>query len=194
MNCEARQLIPLTGFVSKTGNMRNVNYENPRHLIFFCIWHNKIKMNKNFTWPNLLSLLRLMMIPLILHLILNINDRNYFLLIAFYLLTIMLDFFDGFLARKLGQESELGKILDPLADKLLMIAILFCLILRSDFPIWLALLVITRDLMILLASLFLFRGKGMIKPSILIGKVTFALLSLLIFFTLSIYTVPWTCF
>lgn len=129
-----------------------------------------------------MSTLRLLMIPLILHLILNLTDRGFFLLIIVYLLTIMLDFFDGFLARKLNQESELGKILDPLADKLLVVAVLFALTVRSDFPVWLALLVIFRDLVILLASLLLFRGKGIIKSSILVGKVTFALLSVLIFF------------
>jgi CDP-diacylglycerol--glycerol-3-phosphate 3-phosphatidyltransferase len=102
-------------------------------------------------------------------------------IIGIYLLTVLLDFLDGYAARKLKQETELGKVLDPVADKLLVLTLLVVLTVRFGFPLWLTALVILRDFTILTASLILYQGKKTIHPSIFVGKVTFALLGLLIF-------------
>jgi cardiolipin synthase len=137
-------------------------------------------MGKIFTLPNVLSFLRLMMIPLIVLLMVNVNDDLFPYLITIYI-AVFLDFLDGFIARKFSQESDLGKIIDPLADKFLVLAILVTLALKFDFPLWLAAFVILRDILILWASVMLYRGKRIVKPSLVVGKFTFALLSLLIF-------------
>jgi len=131
--------------------------------------------------PNALSLGRMLMIPLVIWSILHVNDGNLFRLLFIYLFTIFLDFLDGFLARHLALESEMGKILDPLADKLLVLAVLFTLTFKAQFPIWLAAFIILRDVIILTASLMLIRRKTGVKASIFVGKATFGLLSLLIF-------------
>jgi cardiolipin synthase len=138
-------------------------------------------MGKIFTLPNVLSFLRLMMIPLIVLLMVNVNDDLFPYLITIYIIAVFLDFLDGFIARKFSQESDLGKIIDPLADKFLVLAILVTLALKFDFPLWLAAFVILRDILILWASVMLYRGKRIVKPSLVVGKFTFALLSLLIF-------------
>jgi cardiolipin synthase len=140
-----------------------------------------MQMEKIFTLPNVLSFLRLMMIPLIVLLMVNVNDDLFPYLITIYIIAVFLDFLDGFIARKFSQESELGKIIDPLADKFLVLAILVTLALKFDFPLWLAAFVILRDILILWASVMLYRGKRIVKPSLVVGKFTFALLSLLIF-------------
>jgi cardiolipin synthase len=138
-------------------------------------------MGRIITLPNVLSLLRLLMIPLIILLMVNVNDDLFPYLIAIYILAVFLDFLDGFIARKFSQESELGKIIDPLADKFLVLSILVTLTLKFDFPIWLAAFIIMRDILILWASILLYKGKRIIKPSLVVGKFTFGLLSLLIF-------------
>lgn len=144
----------------------------------------KIKINI----PNSLSILRILMIPALMLLIINSSAKNYPLLIGLYFATIILDFFDGFLARILHQETELGKILDPLADKLLISATIIALIIKSDFPLWLALIIFSRDLIILGASALMFKGKHTISPSILIGKVTFGVLgALLLVYIIDLY-------
>jgi cardiolipin synthase len=140
-----------------------------------------MKMGKVATLPNVLSLLRLLMIPLIVLLMVHVNDDLFPYLIAIYSIAVFLDFLDGFIARKFSQESELGKIIDPLADKFLVLAILVTLALKFDFPLWLAAFIILRDILILWASVVLYRGKRIVKPSLVVGKFTFALLSLLIF-------------
>jgi len=138
-------------------------------------------MEKIFTLPNILSFLRLLMIPLIILLMVNVNDELFPYLLAIYIIAVFLDFLDGFIARKYSQESELGKIIDPLADKFLVLAILITLAVKFDFPMWLAAFIILRDVLILWASVLLYRGKRIVKPSLVVGKFTFGLLSLLIF-------------
>ena len=133
------------------------------------------------TLPNILSLMRLLMIPVIILLMVNVNDRLFPYLLIIYIFTVFLDFLDGYIARRFFQESEAGKILDPLADKFLVLSVLITLTLRFDFPIWLAIFIILRDILILWASVLLYKGKRIIKPSLVIGRFTFALLSLLIF-------------
>lgn len=137
-------------------------------------------MEKRLTVPNVLSGIRLLTIPVIVLLILYTNVKNFPILIAVYFFSLGLDFFDGYLARKLRQESDLGKILDPLADKLMVFGVIAALVIKSDFPLWLAIVIIARDLLIVTAGTVIFKGKHVVTTSILIGKVTFALLGALL--------------
>lgn len=111
----------------------------------------------------------------------NINDQIFPYLVITYVFAVFLDFLDGFIARNFSQESDLGKIIDPLADKILVFSMLLILTIKFDFPLWLAVFIVLRDILILWASFLLFKGKQMVKTSLLIGKFTFGLLSLLIF-------------
>jgi len=138
-------------------------------------------MGNVLTMPNVLSFLRLLMIPLIVLLMVNVNDDLFPILLAIYIFAVFLDFLDGFIARRFSQESELGKIIDPLADKFLVLSILATLTVKFDFPLWLAVFIILRDILILWASVLLYRGRRIVKPSLVVGKFTFGLLSLLIF-------------
>jgi CDP-diacylglycerol--glycerol-3-phosphate 3-phosphatidyltransferase len=145
-------------------------------------------MNEKINIPNSLSMLRILMIPVLVALIIHSSAKNYPLLIGLFFVTIILDFFDGFLARKLSQETELGKILDPLADKLLITFTIVALIIKSDFPLWLALIIFSRDLLIMGASALMFKGKHTVTPSILIGKITFGILgTLLLIYIIDLY-------
>ncbi len=119
-------------------------------------------MAKEINIPNALSCMRILTIPVISLLILHSNARNYPILITVFFFSILLDFFDGFLARKLAQETELGKILDPIADKLMVLFIILALMIKSDFPLWLGIAIILRDFLILLASLII--SKKIKKP------------------------------
>lgn len=138
-------------------------------------------MGNVVTLPNILSLLRLLMIPLIILLMVHVNDELFPYLIITYVIAVSLDFLDGYIARKFSQETELGRIIDPLADKILVLAILITLTAKFGFPLWLAAFIVLRDILILWASVLLYQGKRIIKPSLVVGKATFALLSLLIF-------------
>ncbi len=138
-------------------------------------------MKNGLTLPNFLSVLRLLLTPVILFYILCFRESFFLPLLGLYLFTVSLDFLDGFIARRMKQESELGRILDPLADKLLVLGVLIALTLKAEFPLWLALLIGARDLLIMLASFLLYRRRRIITTSILVGKVTFGTISVLMF-------------
>ncbi len=129
--------------------------------------------------PNTLSMLRIMTIPVIVQLIIHSNRKNFPILIIIYFGSIWLDFFDGYLARKLSQETELGKLLDPLADKLMVFSLVTALVIKTDFPLWLGIVIIARDIMIVAVSAVVYKGKHTIFSSILVGKAAFALLGFL---------------
>lgn len=86
--------------------------------------------NKIVTVPNLLSLFRLLLIPLAVWL--YVKKQAYGWTTAVLTLSAATDVVDGFIARRFGMVSDLGKMLDPVADKLTQIAMLFCLVTR--FP------------------------------------------------------------
>lgn len=137
-------------------------------------------MKNEINVPNSMSAARILLTPILFLLIIYSNPGNYPWLIGLYFLSIWLDFFDGYFARKLGQETELGKILDPLADKLLILFTMVALLIKTDFPLWFALVIISRDILILLASFVMLKGRHTVKGSILTGKITFAGLGVLL--------------
>ena len=98
------------------------------------------------TVPNLLSFLRLGSVPFFLWLFLNDRENA---AVIIYAIGASSDFFDGYIARRMGQVSELGKLLDPLADRVFIVALAIALVGRDVLPLWLALSVIARDLLVL---------------------------------------------
>jgi CDP-diacylglycerol--glycerol-3-phosphate 3-phosphatidyltransferase len=128
--------------------------------------------NKIFTISNLLSISRIFIAPIIIVLLQKSQD-SYNILILFLMgLGILTDYLDGYLARKRNETSTLGKILDPLADKISIGLMVIALISLRNFPLWLAVTILGRDLLILLASLFVIKRKKLVIPSNLIGKAT----------------------
>ena len=93
--------------------------------------------------------------------------------LAILILAGISDALDGHLARKLNQVSQLGLVLDPLADKILAGALVIMLIFFRGFPLWLAALIIGRDLLILMAAAVLLKGRKMVVPSTITGKYAF---------------------
>ena len=128
------------------------------------------------TLPNLLSFLRIALIPVFVVLIVDPDTTAVGLVVL--IVVMATDWVDGAVARATGQVSELGKVLDPVADRLAMAAGLIALVVRDVFPLWAALLILVRDLAILVAGAFLLvRGHARIEVRY-IGKVaTFALMA-----------------
>ena len=98
------------------------------------------------TLPNLLSLLRLALVPVFLYLILANHPLIAFLVLA---LASFTDWLDGFLARKLNQVTRIGALLDPAADRLYIFATLIGLAITGAIPAWLPVVVIGRDFVLM---------------------------------------------
>jgi cardiolipin synthase len=126
------------------------------------------------TVPNLLSLLRLALVPVFLVLILHGRNVEAIIVLAVASIT---DYLDGYFARKLKQETRLGQLLDPAADRLYIFATLIGLAIVGYIPLWLTIVVIARDLILLFTyPILASRGYGPL-PVHYLGKAgTFALL------------------
>jgi len=122
------------------------------------------------TLPNFLTLLRIIAIPLFL---VFLADRNYAAGFLLFLAAGITDTVDGAVARLTDSRSELGAVLDPVADKLLLLSSFVVLGMNDAIPIPLVVLVVSRDVIVLLGYIiiFLVHQKGMeVDPSRL-GKV-----------------------
>ncbi|HKC28681.1 MAG TPA: CDP-alcohol phosphatidyltransferase family protein [Jatrophihabitans sp.] len=102
-----------------------------------------------WTIPNGLSVLRLLGVPLFLWLLLGPHQDGWALLVL--AVSGFTDWADGVLARKLNQMSRFGALLDPLADRLYILATLVGLVLRHMIPLWLAIVIVARDVIVGLA-------------------------------------------
>ena len=101
--------------------------------------------------PNLLSIIRIGLVYPILN---NIYSLNYKASLIIFVIASITDALDGYLARKLDWQSDLGKILDPVADKLMLSGTIFVLWLSNLIPFFLFFILITRDVIILLGAAF----------------------------------------
>lgn len=124
--------------------------------------------------PNLLSLLRLALVPVALALLASGNRVGGVAVLAAMAVT---DGLDGYVARATGRVTELGKVLDPLADKVAVDSVLLLLAARGEFPWWAAGLVVGRDLVIAGTALAIARRLGGVPPSNAVGKATFVVLA-----------------
>lgn len=138
-----------------------------------------------WTLPNLLSLLRIAIIPVLVYL-LTFTDPLSGLLAAFlFALASVTDFFDGYFARRFGAVSNLGKILDPLADKLIIITVLIMLAAtdragEQEVPGWLVALVVARE-----TAVTVLRGIALAEEIVMeaeeLGKYKFLLQAVAVF-------------
>ncbi|MFW6366110.1 MAG: CDP-diacylglycerol--glycerol-3-phosphate 3-phosphatidyltransferase [Spirochaetota bacterium] len=139
--------------------------------------------------PNMLSLLRIVLIPLFLYLLFQPGPVGKIWAITVFIIASITDFLDGWSARKLNQYSELGKFLDPLADKFLVIAALTAfLILDPLIPVWMVVIIVARDLLITLLRFLAVRKGSSIRTS-RFGKVktAFQMVSIIIIITVFIF-------
>lgn len=139
----------------------------------------KIDKKEFLLWPNIISIFRLLMaIPLYFSLILNNGDKfNYNTLIIVAIIFIS-DYLDGYLARKLNQITELGKLLDPLADKIAVLIVSIALLQIEKLPFYLFLAIILRDALIFFGGIYVTQKIGYILPSNIIGKLSVNILAL----------------
>ncbi|MDD4894467.1 MAG: CDP-alcohol phosphatidyltransferase family protein [Candidatus Omnitrophica bacterium] len=123
-------------------------------------------------FANKISTFRILSVPFFVACLIYYSpDRVYlrFVALGIFILGVISDAVDGYIARKSKQYSKAGLILDPLGDKLLLMSAFLCLTFEKDFavrfPLWVTLIVISRDLIILLGSMVIYIVKQDIKVS-----------------------------
>ena len=140
---------------------------------------------------NGLSVARICLAPIVIYSLYRDGQGVGRLSLALMLIAGATDLIDGWVARKLGQASRLGRILDPLADKIFIGSVCVGLVVLRAFPAWLLALQATRDLAILSAGFFLLRSRQIVVPASLLGKIaTWAMALAMLAHVLSL-SAPW---
>ena len=146
--------------------------------------HKLFNKNQILTIPNLLSLIRLLMIPVIIWL--YCEKEDYLAAAIMTVLSGLTDIADGIIARKFHLVSDLGKILDPIADKLTQAALIFCLISKFEWMLWLFIFFAVKEITMGISGLIVIKKKDVVNSSQWFGKlatvVLYAVMILLFLF------------
>lgn len=136
-----------------------------------------LKVEKRWTISNFLSLSRIFfMVPIVI-LILKPGNEYRLAVVVLMVIAAATDFLDGLLARALNQITDFGRLLDPAADKVCIIAISAALVAVGDVPIWFAALVVLRDVLIVGGSLLIIKRRRVVVQSVWTGKWTVTLIA-----------------
>ncbi|MGN0775145.1 MAG: CDP-alcohol phosphatidyltransferase family protein [Candidatus Ventricola sp.] len=127
-----------------------------------------IRRENPFNVPNLLTVLRMAMLPAIVWRY-RLGDARGAL--AVYLLAMLTDAADGFIARRFHQITALGKLLDPIADKLSLLTLLGLFVADGQIPLWLMAVVLLKEAILIAGGVAALR-EGIVVYALPIGKVT----------------------
>src|SRR3989338_5949237 len=127
-----------------------------------------MKTKELFSKPNQITFIRILLIPIfVIFLLMDLPYKDYIAAFIFIVLSLS-DALDGYIARKHRQITKIGKLIDPIADKLLIAAALIFLIGRIQ--LWMAVIIISRELIITVARI-LFLPKKVVIPASILGKI-----------------------
>ncbi|MBA4548162.1 CDP-diacylglycerol--glycerol-3-phosphate 3-phosphatidyltransferase [Thermoactinomyces intermedius] len=132
--------------------------------------------------PNFLTMIRLFLIPAYFVAFFSDTPWNVHWAFGIILLAGFTDVIDGYVARKTKQVTQIGIMLDPLADKLMMLSVFLSLMISGKIGVWAAFIIVLRDVSMILFSVFLkLRGKRTV-PANIFGKLTTFLFYVALFF------------
>lgn len=126
-------------------------------------------------FANKISIFRILSAPFFIATLYYSNEKSYlrYVALGIFISAVLSDAVDGYIARKTKQNSLAGLVLDPLADKLLLVSAFICLYLFKEIPFWVILTVITRDLLITIGALLIYILKQKLNfTSTAWGKLT----------------------
>jgi len=141
------------------------------------------KLKEIYTKSNLLSLFRLFLaIPF--WMLLDDFDANRYYVFGLCIFAAITDMLDGYLARKFNEVTEFGKIIDPLADKVAMAAVVIKLYLIGEIPPMYFFLIVSRDVLIFIGGLIVSKILGRVLPSNMLGKIAVLNIGIVLLFIL----------
>lgn len=142
-------------------------------------------VNRIWTVANALTASRILLLPFILA---GIITQHRITALVIMLISLGTDIFDGYIARRYNQETEFGKILDPVVDKTCLAAILIALLAVHAIPLWVVLIIIARDLFILGGSFVIWRQRKFVFKANNLGRLAGLLFGALV----CAFTINWT--
>ncbi len=141
----------------------------------------KFSKKEIFTISNLLSFIRLLLALPLWFLLDEIGNSNTGItVIIFAVAAIISDYLDGYIARRRNEITEVGKIIDPVADKVVVAVVAIKLFVLGKIPPYFFFIVIGRDILIFLGGIILSSKLGKVLPSNMLGKITVTVLAFLL--------------
>ncbi len=122
--------------------------------------------------PNLLTLIRFLLIPSFVVFFFSGLEHNIYIAAAIFVLAGITDFLDGFIARRCNQITRLGIVLDPLADKLMLITVLLSITIRFNIPFHIIAIVVLKELLMISGALALYNIHNIVVPANVFGKLS----------------------
>ncbi|MCX8569431.1 CDP-alcohol phosphatidyltransferase family protein [Aminobacter sp. MET-1] len=124
------------------------------------------------TIPNMITIMRLVLVPCVIYAMISGSWNWAF---AGFVVAGVSDAVDGFIARQFNQHSKLGAYLDPMADKLLLVSVFVVLGIMGHLPLWLVILVVSRDALIVCAVLLsTVMGNPVVVKPLMVSKINTA--------------------
>ena len=106
--------------------------------------------------PNILTLIRLLLIPVFIYTFYFYNSYHYLIPTCIFIFAGLTDIFDGFIARKYNLITKWGELMDPLTDKILQLSVLFVLTDKRLIPLWVIIVIAVKELILIIGSSILF--------------------------------------
>jgi CDP-diacylglycerol--glycerol-3-phosphate 3-phosphatidyltransferase len=140
--------------------------------------------------PNMLSIFRLCLVPVFVLVYLSGIPRAHIWSALVYVIAALTDILDGWMARRFHLITNLGKVLDPLGDKMFTLAVLACLTIDQYIPLWILAVYTAKELLMGLGGLVLHKRAGVeIPPANYLGKAATALF-FLVFVLMILFSIP----
>lgn len=147
---------------------------------------NNIFKEEIFNISNFLSIFRFLLVFPISFFLLGPQESR-FIAVIIGIIAVITDGLDGYFARKYNQTTDLGKIIDPLADKVLMGVVTIILVLKEMIPLWFLFVILIKDLLILFGGLYMKNRKNIVPQSNYLGKITAGVIAFYLIVTIIIF-------
>lgn len=118
--------------------------------------------------PNTLTYIRFILIPFIC---ISVLSKHFFTALIIFTLSALTDVLDGYIARKYNCITDIGKLIDPLADKLTQVSLLFTLAILKILPLWIFIIVFIKELVLVISASVLYSKKDVVVYSKWYGKL-----------------------
>lgn len=120
---------------------------------------------------NILTIFRFVLIPYFILVFFSNSQNNIYISIIIFFAAGLTDILDGYIARNFNMITKLGTVLDPLADKLMLITVLICFTIKNYIPIFIIIVLLIKDLSMIFAGIILY-GQNIVIPANIFGKAS----------------------
>jgi cardiolipin synthase (CMP-forming) len=122
--------------------------------------------------PNIITMVRFLLIPVFVYFFFSENQYSIEIAVAVFILSGITDTLDGYIARRYNQITKLGIVLDPLADKIMLITVLASVTISNNIPTWIIAVVALKEILMIAGAISLYNERDIVIPANIFGKIS----------------------